>query len=100
MGKMTKTDLVKNMVSEKVPIDLANQYASAFLEYNEANENIEKNGSVVSHPRTANIMQNPYLRVRDTAEKRLLALRPLLGENIVEWVWKLWEFELERKNKP
>ena len=91
MGKMTKKELVDALVSVNVGTDLANQYASAFLEYQEATENIERNGSVVSHPRTANIMPNPYLKIRDAAETRLLKMRTSVGRNITDWLWKLYE---------
>lgn len=51
------------------------QYADAYLEYQEATENIEKNGLIVQHPRTSNPIENPYMAVRDRALKKLLLFR-------------------------
>lgn len=90
MGKMTKSQLVENLTELSVAPDLASQYAGAFLEYQEAMDNIEKLGSVVTHPRTAAIMPNPYLKIRDGAERRLQAMRKLINIKIIEYIWKIW----------
>ena len=90
MGKMTKEKLLESLEKEKVDMDLSNQYVSAFLEYQEAQANIEKNGSVVAHPRTANIMPNPYLKIRDAADARMLRIRDKIGAENADWVWRLW----------
>jgi len=52
----------------------AGLYADAFAEYQEAQDNIRLNGSVVSHPRTAEAVPNPYLGIRDKAFSRLESL--------------------------
>ena len=48
--------------------DLAQIYANAYCEYREAQENIAKNGTICSNPRTGAPIENPYLKVRDRAE--------------------------------
>lgn len=39
-------------------------YVSSFLGYLEAQDNIDRNGNIVAHPRTGAPMENPYLKVR------------------------------------
>lgn len=72
MGKMTKNEIVA-LLAEKNPdrLDQCVQYADAFLEYVEATDNIESNGTIVQHPRTMNPIVNPYTAIRDKALKKL-----------------------------
>jgi len=42
-------------------------YVDAFLDYREAQANIDLYGSVTFHPRTGAPIDNPYLRIRDRA---------------------------------
>ena len=72
---MTKAEIVAKLVAGGGSRDRATMYADAFLEYREATENIEKNGVIVQHPRTANPIENPYLVIRDRAIKKLTAVR-------------------------
>ncbi len=46
-------------------------YVDAWIEYRGAMTNIREHGSVVFHPRTGSPIDNPYLRVRDSAAKSL-----------------------------
>jgi len=46
-------------------------YAGSYLSYQEAAENIEKNGAIVAHPRTGAPIDNPYLKVRSAAMSEL-----------------------------
>ena len=50
-------------------------YADAFVDYQEAESNISKNGAIVAHPRTGTPIDNPYLRVRNQAA-RVMAGKP------------------------
>lgn len=50
-------------------------YAQAFVEYRDAQANIEKNGTIVFHPRTGSPIENPYLRIRDRASLVLTRIR-------------------------
>jgi hypothetical protein len=50
-------------------------YADALRVYHEASDNIRRLGSVVSHPRTAAPMENPYLKVQTQQGKVLARLQ-------------------------
>lgn len=39
-------------------------YADALRTYNEAAQNVQKNGAICSHPRTGAPIENPYLKIR------------------------------------
>lgn len=64
--------------------DLAALYADAFLEYREASDNIRLHGAMVLHPRTANPIENPYLKIRDRAFLRLRKM----GAVKAAWLWE------------
>jgi phage terminase small subunit len=68
---MTKAEVVAALLANYVPRDRAEMYAGAFLEYREATANIDKNGLIVQHPRTANPIANPYIAIRDKALAKL-----------------------------
>src|SRR5690606_27894848 len=57
-----------------VPHDLV-IYADAFMSYREAMENIDRNGTIVAHPRTAAPIENPYLKVRDAAARVIRGMK-------------------------
>lgn len=65
--------------------DVAALYANAFAEYREAQESITKNGAVVANPRTGAPITNPYLKVRDAAEAKLLKLARRARGNPILW---------------
>jgi phage terminase small subunit len=65
--------------------DVATMYAHAWAEYREAQESITKNGAVVANPRTGAPITNPYLKVRDAAEAKLLRLARRARGNPVLW---------------
>jgi hypothetical protein len=69
-AKMGRKEIISGLIKRGAPRDRATQYADVFLEYREASENIEKNGTLVSHPRTGVPMANPYLAIRDNALKK------------------------------
>ncbi len=46
-------------------------YADCFLDYQEAQENITKNGNIVAHPRTGSPIENPYIKVKASAMNQL-----------------------------
>jgi phage terminase small subunit len=72
---MTRQEVIEALLAHKVKPDRATMYADAFMEYQEASENIAKNGVIVAHPRTGAPMQNPYVRIRDGALKKLSGMR-------------------------
>lgn len=55
----------------------AEMYAQQFATYFEAAINLEQNGAIVAHPRTGQPMENPYLRVRASAQVAMCKLRRL-----------------------
>jgi hypothetical protein len=72
---MSRDDIIKALVEKRVKKDTATIYADAYLEYHTAQANILEHGTIVSHPRTANPIENPYLAIRDRAAKRLADMR-------------------------
>lgn len=71
---MEKVKVLAILAKSNVPAQRAALYADAFLEYRQAQENIESNGSIVADPRTGAPVPNPYLAVRDKAFARLESL--------------------------
>jgi P27 family predicted phage terminase small subunit len=59
-----KDELISRFGNKKNMVQI---YCDACDMYNEAQENIKRNGSIVSHPRTGAPMENPYLKVRTQA---------------------------------
>jgi hypothetical protein len=72
---LSRDDIVAALVERGAKRDRAVTYADAFLEYREASKNIEENGTIVLHPRTANPVENPYLKIRDRALKKVQSIR-------------------------
>lgn len=71
----TKQEVIKLLEKNGNRRDWCVQYADAYAEYQEATENIDKNGLIVQHPRTMNPIDNPYMAVRDRALKKLQGFR-------------------------
>ncbi len=80
MVQITKEEIIALMIERGVRKDRAVMYADAFCEYREASENIDRNGVIVQHPRTSNPIDNPYLKVRDSALKKLQGMRNINAE--------------------
>lgn len=73
MGQMTR-DKVLAILRRDNPgcgADDIAMYADCFLDYQEAQANIEKNGNIVSHPRTASPIENPYIKVKASAMNQI-----------------------------
>ena len=82
MVPLTHTELVERLVTQGCRRDIAVQYAHAFLEYQQASENIETHGVIVMHPRTANPITNPYVEIRDRALRKLQSMRTVNAEGL------------------
>lgn len=82
-GAPDRDAIVSGLVARGVSRDRAGQYADAFLEYREASANIATQGAMVLHPRTANPIENPYLKIRDRALQKLRSLRGIKAD----WLW-------------
>lgn len=54
---------------------IVEMYVSGFLGYLEAQENIDRNGNIVAHPRTGAPMENPYLKVRSYCQSEMNKLK-------------------------
>jgi phage terminase small subunit len=50
-------------------------YADAWIEYQEAQRNIDEHGAVVFHPRTGAPIENPYLAARNRASALMLKIK-------------------------
>lgn len=74
---MSRDELVAVLMRDnpRSPRDAIEIYVTAFLEYREAQANIEKNGAIVFHPRSGAPIENPYLRVRTNAERTMLGCK-------------------------
>lgn len=70
------------------------QYAHQFVAYLEAQNNIARFGNVVSHPRTAAPMANPYLPIRAAAAKEMKSAGRRLKTD------KLWQHYANELNPP
>lgn len=64
-------------------VDDVELYARQFLTYLEAAENIEKNGTIVAHPRTGQPMENPYVKVRTAAQSSMQKIKRLRKLNLL-----------------
>jgi len=64
--------------------DVATMYADAFVQYRAASANLDEHGAIVMHPRTSNPIENPFLKVRDSALRALQSMRTVKG---TEMLW-------------
>ena len=84
--ELVKADVVELLIQHKVRIDVANQYADAFLEYMKATRNVDEYGVIIKHPRTGNPIENPYLAIRDRALKKLQAMKSVRAD----YLWEVY----------
>jgi phage terminase small subunit len=71
---MTRGEVMDTLLKAKNKPERAALYCDSFLEYKAAQENIDRNGAIVSDARTGGAVPNPFLAVRDKAFARLEAL--------------------------
>jgi hypothetical protein len=84
MADINKSEFIQLLVDEGIRIDLANQYADVFKEYIECTQNIDEFGVIITHPRTGNPIDNPYLVIRDRALKKLQAMETVQCDQL--WI--------------
>lgn len=80
MGKITREEALAILMAENPSRrHVVEMYLGHLFTYLEAQDNIERNGAIVAHPRTGTPIENPYLKVRSEAMKdmRKLALKGL-----------------------
>lgn len=65
-------------------------YAQSFVEYVEAQANVEANGTVCAHPRTGQPMENPFCRVKSKSMADMTKLAKSLD---TDPLWKWLEFQ-------
>ena len=58
-------------MNDYIPAQAITIYRDSLTTYNEASENISRNGSVTAHPKTGAPLVNPCLAVRDSASKTI-----------------------------
>lgn len=74
---MPRDKVIKILLGNGVGEAKATVYTDAYLEYQIATANIAEYGMIVKHPRTGNPIENPYLAIRDRAEKKLSRMQYL-----------------------
>lgn len=75
-GKMQDDD-------PSLPLDRATVYFDLWLEYQEAQQSIDSNGVICLHPRTATLLENPYVARRDRIRDALGKIRDVRAD----WLW-------------
>lgn len=78
----------------RAPQQVVAMYASAFATWWEAEENVRKNGAICAHPRTGAPLENPYLKVREAAQRSLAAIKARLQTD------RLWREAEEDATSP
>lgn len=73
MGQITRDEvlLILHRDNPMARADEVAMYADCFMDYSEAQANIEKNGNIVMHPRTGSPIENPYIKVKASAMNQL-----------------------------
>lgn len=79
---MTREEVIAVLLKNNVKPDRATIYADCYLEYQRATANVEEYGVVVKHPRTGNPIENPYLAIRDRAEKKLYRMQNINAKGL------------------
>jgi len=69
-----------NPRARRVDIDI---FADALRTYHEAAANILKHGSIVAHPRTGAPIENPYLKVRDSAARGIAKQSRIASDRVL-----------------
>ena len=79
---MTRDEVIAVLLKNGAKLDRATIYADVFLEYQLATQNIAEYGLIVKHPRTGNPVENPYLSIRDGAEKKLSRMQNVKSDGL------------------
>lgn len=82
MATMTREEVLDVLRKNGVKPDRATIYADIYLEYQTATVNIAEYGLIVKHPRTGNPIENPYLSIRDGAEKKLSRMQNVKADGL------------------
>jgi phage terminase small subunit len=72
---MVKSDVVECLLNNcRIKLPVATMYADAFMEYRNAQSQIDEHGPVVRCERTGATVDNPFIKTRDSSYKKLLEL--------------------------
>lgn len=74
-NQTVRASVIATLRSRGVSESIATIFADQLLTYREANDNIQRHGSIVAHPRTGEPIENPYLKLRDAAATKMLKYR-------------------------
>lgn len=80
MGEMTREQIIAAIKADSPRAKMSDIiiYADAYLEYQAAQANIAEHGSIVFHPRTGAPIENPYIKIRNSASatiRKILAIK-------------------------
>lgn len=73
--------LAHEMLTKSNPdrADLVQLYLDQFMAYLDANDHLAEQPAVVADPKTKELVQNPYLLVRQSARRAMLEMRQVKG---------------------
>lgn len=86
-------DRIRHLIQSENPtarVDDVEMYAHQFLTYLEAAQNIAQNGTICAHPRTAQPMENPYVKVRTAAQSSMQKIKRLRKLNALWTEARSW----------
>lgn len=75
MKKLNEVLRILKKNNKSAAQDKIRMYADAYMDYQEAAENIRENGAICAHPKTGAPMDNPYLKVRNQMRPILVKMR-------------------------
>ena len=84
METLDRAAIIALLVAAGNRRDLATMYADQLAQYRIASANLAEHGAIVMHPRTNNPIENPFLKVRDSALRALQNMRTVRG---AEGLW-------------
>lgn len=90
MGEMTREQVIDALKKDSPKAKLSDVviYADAYLEYQAAQANIREHGSIVFHPRTGSPIDNPYIKIRNSASAIIRKITSIKASS-------LWESKID-----
>jgi len=74
-----RESIIAHLIARGTRRDRAVLYADTFLEYRAAQANVIEFGTIVANPRTGQPIENPMIKIRDRAFKRLMLIKGTKG---------------------
>ena len=77
MGEITREAAIEYLITlnPKITRERIMIYVDAVFSYQEATENIQRNGAISAHPRTGAPFENPYFKIRTQCANILRKIR-------------------------